>query len=70
MQTLDPPTRTRFEPGEPACTQQITGDSGPEEQDGKITSGDGKPPQPLQGEGDTSETPGRENETGNEGGGS
>lgn len=49
--------------------QTIIGNTAPEEQDGKIGGG-GPKPQPLQGEGDSTEqTPGREKETGSEGDG-
>ena len=54
-------------------TQQIAPRhvASPEENDGKITSGDGREqPKPGQGESDTSHTPGREHETGTEGDGS
>ena len=69
MQTLAPPTPIWPELSTPSCEQVTTGSVTSEEKDGKLRSGGGAKPKPLQGEGDTSDDPERDKETGAEGGG-
>ncbi len=68
MQTLVPPTLIWPEPSTPSCEQVTPGNVTSEEQDGKIGSGSGEAPQPLQGGADTGDRE-SEKETGAEGDG-
>jgi hypothetical protein len=68
MQTLAPPTLIWPELSAPSCEQVVPGNVTAEEQEGKLESGSGEKPQPLQGGADAGDRD-SEKETGSEGDG-
>lgn len=65
MQTLDRPILHVPDRSTPACEQAIPGNATEDESEGRIGSGTGPAPQPLQGDAD----PNNQKEVGNEGDG-
>jgi hypothetical protein len=66
MQTLAPPSLIWPKLSTPSCEQVTPGNITPEEEEGKLKSGEGEKPKPLQGGADAGERD-RESDTGNEG---